>query len=220
LFFFLFYCTFVIQYNQTGTQTKKMKKHFLLILCLALPIMGAAQNKPYQLKQEVKVQWGFIPYDDDFGTCCNSDGTPYAEYQKAHFYRDDVRSTEAISVSYMHELKKWFALECAFAFDRNYQHTKSVETRNTVSTQRITRFSIIPMARFTYLNKPMVRLYSAGGVFLTFRKENGDYNKGSETDGVVQLTFFGISVGKKFFGSAELGLGPLGIATVGAGYRF
>lgn len=197
-----------------------MKKIFFGFCLLLMSLSATAQDKPYEKKQEVKVSWGYMYYDDNFDRIGDWAGGTNLQYDNSHYYWDDVRSTEPISVSYMTDLKRWLALGAAFAYDRNYQHCRDVATDRVQQTQHIARYTLLPMARFTFLNRPMVRLYGAAGLGLTYKNDTRYGSTDNSLEGVLQLTLFGVSVGKKLFGSAELGLGPLGLVNVGFGYRF
>lgn len=103
------------------------------------------------------------------------------------------------------------------------QKERSSENDQVVNTYRKHRFAVFPSVKFTYFNRPMVRLYSAAGFGFGLKKEKWssspkDYTNDTHVSG--QLTFFGVSVGKKLFASWEVGVGSMGILTMGGGYRF
>ena len=80
-------------------------------------------------------------------------------------------------------------------------------------------FSVIPQVRFSWVNTPIVTCYSEIGVGFSVV----DFNRNTESTFVQfagQLTFVGVQVGYKWYGSAEFGVGPMGILRLGFGYRF
>ncbi len=90
-------------------------------------------------------------------------------------------------------------------------------------------YYITPMltARFSWLNRPIVRLYSSAGVGLAI--DSVGWWKINRNDKAVQrrcrfgwqATPIGISIGKKLYGYAELGVGSIYIiGCAGIGYRF
>ena len=85
---------------------------------------------------------------------------------------------------------------------------------------------LVPTVRFTYLNRPIVRLYSSIGVGVGFCRERTRNVEGyiennqHETFCPAQITLLGVSVGRRLFGFAELSTGSLGVCTAGIGYRF
>lgn len=81
------------------------------------------------------------------------------------------------------------------------------------------------MGRVNYINTDIVRLYSSlsfGGhaVIGDIRKIEDEYDDYHDFVFDCHLTAIGVSVGKRFFGFTEVGVGPRGILTGGVGYRF
>lgn len=78
-------------------------------------------------------------------------------------------------------------------------------------------FNLIPIARFYYLNMPLVRLYSGGGfgVYAGFFEDNYEFFP------AFQITPIGITVGRTIFSFAEISIGTASMgANFGLGYRF
>ena len=89
--------------------------------------------------------------------------------------------------------------------------------------------SLMPSVRFTYLNRPWVRLYSGvdvGCAYLFSGTTYYDSKTGSEKGEnnnflfAFNITAFGVNVGKKFYGLFELNAGYDAIVKVGIGARF
>ena len=121
-------------------------------------------------------------------------------------YHSNYIATCPISLGYMYRLRKFLwlgARDDSFL----YNHTE-------------TQIAFLPAVRFSYLNKKYVTLYSglSTGFLLNFEKENGSTDVYFHP--TFQLTAFGVSVGRKFFGYTEVGLGYKGFITAGIGYRF
>ncbi len=203
-----------------------MKKATLLVICtiISLSFTALQASEPYKPKSEFTVRWGWIDagdwgwgHDDYYYS-----GTPLERYNDGKYYYDDKVYTQAISVSYTNEVKRWLALSITGAYSGILQNERYRNSDNIVNKYRKHRISVFPMVRFTYLNRPMVRLYSAAGFGFGMTNEkwsDSDYKKrNTYIDG--QATFFGVSVGKTFFASWELGVGAMGVLTMGAGYRF
>ena len=148
--------------------------------------------------------------------------TPLNRYNNGKYYYDKEIQTQAITLSYTREIKQWLALGINASYSGAFQNERESESGKITDKYRRHRIAVFPMVRFTYLNRPIVRLYSAAGLGFGMEKEGWSNNKRYEyntrLDG--QITFFGVSVGKKLFASWEIGAGSMGYLTMGGGYRF
>jgi hypothetical protein len=202
----------------------KTKISLLISLFFIITICTSGRNRePYQLKKEITVRWGWTDYDwDDDFSVFTYDETPLERYNNGKYYYDEKRYTHALSFSYTSEIKRWLALSLVGTYSGTFRNERESGTDKIVDKYKKQVFSVFPMVKFTYLNRPYIRLYSAVGLGVGFKSEKWDNNaqSGFETRFGGQLTFFGVSVGKDLFASWELGTGSMGILTVGAGYRF
>ena len=81
----------------------------------------------------------------------------------------------------------------------------------------------MPSVRFTYLNRPWVRLYSSVDVGVGFFLSSTGGSDGESRNKALfafNVTPIGVSVGKKFYGLFELNAGYDAIVKVGIGARF
>ena len=80
---------------------------------------------------------------------------------------------------------------------------------------------VMARVRFNWLNREYFRMYSAVGLGFGLHHSNDCGYVNREMFPLLQLTYFGISVGKKVYGFAECGVGMqyTGIMA-GLGYRF
>jgi hypothetical protein len=206
-----------------------MKKTLLpAIYCLLLFSVTAVQarsREPYKPKHELTVRWGL--YDSEvFDSNWNwewSDESPLERYNKGRYYCDDKLYTQAVSLSCTHEIKRWLAMSLNLSYSGVSQNERLTESDLIVNTYRKHRFAVFPSVKFTYFNRPMIRLYSAAGFGFGLKREkssgSSDYYTNKTRVG-GQLTFFGVSVGKDLFASWELGYGSMGFLTICGGYRF
>lgn len=206
-----------------------MKKILFTLCCFIVfsSIEAQTAKTSYQPKREITVRWGAF-YDEDWLGHHNDYyyaeywGSPLDRYNKAKQYAGPTVYTGVISLQYTEELKRWLALGFNVSYSGVRENRYDLLTDDINGKYRSHRFSLVPMVRFTYLNKPAVRLYSALGVGLGWssEKSSSDTKRYSDTFVDAHITFFGISVGKKLFVSSEIGFGSLGIMNVGVGYRF
>lgn len=134
------------------------------------------------------------------------------------------------SLHYYYQVKLW----CQVGFKAGVECAKATifadEARTFISSiDRYTQITIMPSVRFTYLNRPWVRLYSGLDVgfacFLTNITDYYEIETGEKyTIGYPQVAFnvavFGVNVGKKFYGLFELNAGFESMVKVGIGARF
>jgi hypothetical protein len=82
----------------------------------------------------------------------------------------------------------------------------------------------MPSVRFTYLNRPWVRLYSGVDVGVGYFIDNKDNVSESTRSGnfffAFNVTPIGVNVGKKFYGMFETNFGFDSVFKVGLGARF
>ena len=79
----------------------------------------------------------------------------------------------------------------------------------------------LPMARFAWLRRQNIQFYSTVGVGYSYAIcELNSGRRISKQALAYDATIIGMSVGRKFFGYLELGIGSRGIGRAGIGYRF
>jgi hypothetical protein len=210
-----------------------MKRITLIIICfiaasLYTTVYGR-NREPYKPKHEITVRWGVVDefFNDDFwsdwGWNQYYTRTPLERYNNGKYYWDDKKYTQAISLSYTHEIKRWLSLSINATYSGISQNERRREDNRIVSEYKKHRLGIFPMVKFTYFNRPVVRLYSAVGLGVGLKTENWSNtskNKINETHISGQATFFGVSVGKRLFASWEVGAGAMGYFVMCGGYRF
>ena len=210
-----------------------MNKITLIIsCCIATSLYSTAYGRnrePYKPKHEITVRWGIVDeffndgFWDDWNWSPYYTNTPLERYNNGKYYWGDEVYTQAISLSYTHEIKRWLALSINATYSGAFQDEKRREDDRVVSEYAKHRLGLFPMVKFTYFNRPMIRLYSAVGFGVGFKTENWSNTSRSrmnETHVSGQATFFGVSVGKRLFASWEVGTGSMGYLIMGGGYRF
>ena len=79
----------------------------------------------------------------------------------------------------------------------------------------------MPVIRFAWVNRGMVQLYSGLGLGATYEFYENTLTSEIQGFGVAyDVTFFGIAVGRNWFGYLDIGAGNRGILRAGIGCRF
>ena len=143
----------------------------------------------------------------------------------------DMKWCGQYSLHYYYQVKPWCQIglkttvECA----KLIHYTDTFRTTVTAIDHDIL-FAVMPSVRFTYLNRPWVRLYSGldvgcGFMFSTTsatesKEGNDDNNRNYNVLPAFNVTVLGVNVGKKFYGLFELNAGYDAIVKAGIGARF
>ena len=185
---------------------------------------------PY--KYELNVGWGGFPVVDALTFSWfdlwetreeliwypNSLGDIYSGYTGPSY------STGVISAEFNMQFKKWFALGVQANFDAIWSTVHSSDTGERIGSANGLVFALLPYARFTYLNRPVVKLYSAVGLGVTagYRNYSAEgYSAYASAYPAFQLTPIGIMLGRRVYGLFELGVGTVYMGCrAGIGYRF
>lgn len=139
-------------------------------------------------------------------------------FESTKRYLGPTYTTGALTASYSFRCKKWdFGLAVSWTHEYCRVHSN---LDNSVLRRLSTSFlSVIPTVRFSWFSYRSLRLYSACGMGITFLTgDRNGYTQGSAVG--MQLTYIGISAGKRVFGFAELGTGAHGTLLGGVGFRF
>ena len=203
-----------------------MKKLLLLFLLSAMPAGVFAQEepavvrvrRPFTPQHELRLTAGaypLLPSMSDWEGCAAG-----IFHDRTH--RGPVYTSGTWSLSYDYRFKKWFDLGLTLSYYGEYSRSYSNRDSSPVGRNRAHALTVMPMARFTWLNRRWVRMYSSLGLGATFGYGRFD-TEGSRPENAMiafQVTPVGISVGRSFFGFAEIGLGAQGALMMGVGYRF
>ncbi len=137
------------------------------------------------------------------------------------YYRGPVRTSGAISLGYAYRVRRWLDVGVTFSYAGFYCNVRNTARGDVAWREREHYLTVMPVVRVGWLNRPAVRLYSS--FQLGYQRSFETYYPGERWDENycgVQLTLLGISVGRRFFGYAELGIGMRGVCICGVGYRF
>lgn len=142
-----------------------------------------------------------------------------------------AKRTGAMVLSYRYGLLKWLSVGIAAGYEQetktvNFIDRSNKNRRTDVGDFKRNVYTIAAELQPVYKRFPMATLYGIFGVgngHIIERVTNTATSKSLSASGnetAVQLTPFGISVGKKIRGHAEFGYGYKGIVHLGLGYGF
>jgi len=214
-----------------------MKKILLLSLGILMVLPVSAQtNEP---SESAKVKKGQNEMRNDLYVAYNYGSlyltNPYAEhsydnYPEIYNRPDDANSVGGLTVGYNRSLTR----VVMFGFMVSYENFASSgnydpDFSGTTYSAEINDHVISEMATFTvnYVNKPVVRLYSAVGlgVSVVFSHIRGSSPGAvAETDRQAhfagQWTMIGLRVGRTVGGFFEIGMGSAAMLSGGISYKF
>jgi hypothetical protein len=142
--------------------------------------------------------------------------------------QDDSRSYAApgtFFIGYQRSLGKVISVGFQASFTPINSEYKSTNSYNYYYSEKTDNYwQGIANIKFSYLNKPMFRMYSGVGLGVTMdyytETVNGTTTKGQRLLPAGQMTFLGFRVGRALSGFGEFGIGTNGIIIVGMSYRF
>lgn len=147
-------------------------------------------------------------------------GDYLGEWFEPSVYHSDYIVTCPISLGYMFRLRNFLWLGGSVSYMGIFTKVFDARDDSFLYNSTETQIAILPSVRFSYLNKKYVTLYSgiSTGLLINIDPANGEKNVYIHP--AMQLTAFGVSTGRKFFGYTEIGWGYKGFITAGIGYRF
>ncbi len=207
----------------------KQLSYFLLLTTL-LTVTSAsimAQNNLEIKRNDIRLGVGAIPMI--FGS-----GIYMSRYDalnpNENIYLDYYISSKIVSPSvylnYSYQFVKWFSLGANFSYSGFYKNSSDLVTDAKRITESQHFLSFTPIVRFDWLNREVIRLYSSVGIGLGYsidKKHNHIKGTSIYSTGIIfsyDVTFIGITIGRKVYGFCEFGIGNNGIARAGVGYRF
>ena len=211
----------------------------ILVSLLSFPSFSKGKEdwQPYDLKKhEFALSGAVFPgryafgYDFDFIPRLYSP-TYYPSvsglYDNAATYNKE-RSTNTWTFSYTYNFTRIFSLQASLSYEGGWDEYYSRADDSLVGMTECHYLTPMLTARFSWLNRNLVRIYSSVGAGIAVSLTDEYYTVSD--DGVsthpetyisLQVTPVGISVGRKLFGFFELGVGTIYVGgCFGIGYRF
>lgn len=207
-----------------------MKKLFITFCMVALCVSFANAQKPHSdLHHELGINAG--PCSVVGGFVNGTIGFWSALFGAIGHQPVDMKWYGTYGFHYYYQVKPW----CQVGIKTTVEYAKQIHYTDTFRTtvsavDRDVLFAVMPSVRFTYLNRPWVRLYSgldvgcgfmfSGSSKSTTKEEESENGSNFSVLPAFNLTVFGVNVGKKFYGLFELNAGYDAIVKVGIGARF
>ena len=136
------------------------------------------------------------------------------------------------SIGADYRIARWFAVSADIGVDFLWHDIYDGVSGARKGSRTGVSLTVMPQARFYYLNRPAVRLYGYLGVGAvkyfgydglkgSWRDDYGVHFEDGTFEAAAQFAPIGVEVGRRWFGFAELGYGTLfsGVRA-GVGYRF
>jgi hypothetical protein len=197
---------------------------------------GKSIKKSFPIEFDFRVSHGFLPITYDFPEnflgeryyCDVAPPTIENEYYGAQRYEGNLYSTGSLNLSHSVRVKKWLEVGAVISYNGSFRNIYSTVDHSVVTSDNRHSFFFTPTIRFAWFTREYIRMYSSVGVGVgvmiyddpQFRNVTF-HEKEIQFGPSIQLTGFGISVGKSVYGFAEAGaVGTLGLFTIGMGYRF
>lgn len=141
-----------------------------------------------------------------------------------YYYRGNETMSGVAFAEYSYRVLSWLEVGANLSYINFSRQYFDRVTDQNIGHQALNTIGLAAQVRFSYLNRPVVRLYSglALGVAIGFEQ----MKIGQKIQNTAQVyfnggvTLFGITVGRRLYGFAELSIGTMGMANFGIGYRF
>ena len=214
-----------------------MKRILLSTLIALLALQAGAQNwremrkqeflDNFPYKYEVRLGWSGYPileaanFPNSGSVLYDYEMTLHNRYASLDSmygtYQGPEYMTGLISGEFSIHFRRWFTLAVEAGFNgmwgRVYDRFDGSFARHTSGVS----FTVIPHARFHWVNARNVRFYSGIGIGLGL----GQYDKYFAVYPAFQISPIGFSVGRKIFAFGETSLGTAYLGgKFGVGYRF
>lgn len=199
-----------------------MKKAFIYILLACCTLVANAQTENYHKPILVQVTLSH-PYLSNKKAISEFERIDY--YYNNYIEEDHIESNNSpiINLGVYYDLAKYAQIGCEFLYLKcdatiNESNSKTYHYKSII-------YGSIFSARFTYAKQENFTMFSGASFGFGYEhkcKGHYEYQKEYFADviGFGQLTVLGASIGKKLYGTFEVGYGYKGIITAGIGYKF
>lgn len=211
-----------------------MKRLFWMIVCFVLlsSLQTYAQDTPQKqpVRHYISLSLGDNLFNGLMGgyidiSCCEPS---FPVWFGPDAYLHTSVTLPTFSLSYYYAFKPWLLVGAEAYYSGIYSPVYEKPQMQKIGMASTTVISILPSVRFQYFNRRYCSLYSGISFGLFLAIDHGEHfftgNPKDAVSGMVmpsyQLTAFGVRFGDRIYGTAEIGCGVKGIATIGIGTRF
>ena len=200
-------------------------KQILAILTVAILSITTvyAQKDRYTVNSGHDIRFGIgyknIEYNNSYDVFNpNFDSNDYLTYQGARYF------TGTYTVGYTYQFLKWIAVGGNLSYSGKFNNIMNLFDDTKIGKVKENHFNIAPTIRFSWLNRDYAQMYSKISLGLSIETRTTIKNdvkiSYSNINTSGQITFLGISIGRKVFGFIEAGFGTQGVLIFGVGYKF
>jgi hypothetical protein len=137
--------------------------------------------------------------------------------ENARYYNTSTIAIPVLSLEYNYVVTRWLALGLKTTVGFQTMAKRHVGTNALYRRYDHIVASALFNARFNWLRRNIVTMYSSVGVGLSSHFRNSSYDYSTL---MLDATWVGIQLGKQFYGFAEFGAGIGGVLRGGIGVRF
>lgn len=183
-----------------------MKKQLLIVAAVLFTLPAVCQRMQ---RHEISLCYGAAPVTDWIDS--------YSDMLTGLFTGEtsDLDGWGAVTVIYNFRLTRSFSLGGQVVYSSNEE-----KFRRTGSTIDNRYWSVMPTAKWCWLNLRIFSLYSRVGVGATFSRSKTVGRSDSTTQFAFQVSPVGLEFGGRLAAFAEGGIGVSGCLLIGARYRF
>lgn len=186
-------------------------------------VLSARNKTPFWQGSELRLSWGYLPIDATvFSSWEPVDPTlTIGQYlDKTQYYGGYGRVSGAVNLAYAYRFRRWFELSGILTYSGYYRNYYDKITEKLAFRENTHSISVMPYAKFVWLYRKYVRMYSGIGLGLSIVVDKGEDYMDTGVLPAFSLTPIGIAVGADVYGFADLSVGTIGCINVGLGYRF
>ena len=204
-----------------GMKRMKYLAAFAAAVVLSIFSLDARSGKKDELpfKYEARLGWCGYPTGDDLNFASGHNPFYSSHPIKDLFadYDGPTYMTGNIMAEMDFHFRKWFTMAIGVATNGIWMDKYDAMTDELKGRESGFTLTILPQARFTWMHKELVKVYSSAGIGFT----GGSFNGFSESVFAAQAVPIGVTIGKRLFGYVEAGIGTVYIGGMfGIGYRF
>ena len=150
--------------------------------------------------------------DHDMANPVDSMSDLLAEYR---YYWGEELLSPLFTLEYSRGINEWFGLGVKASVISKWRNRYHVYTDEKVDGWHTTFLSFVVNARFSWLRRDVVQMYSSLGLGVGYMIGRDRFNTP-----FFDATYVGLSVGRGFYGYFEFGGGQSGVFRAGIGTRF